>query len=1011
MEKALTALQRIRNLVQRTAASSPFQEDLPPPSTGGLLFHRHLTSPPGNPPPKYAQFCISSSGKLVSYCDPPIGHIVCTCRQESHDPNSGRFFSFVRHVDPVLLSEEHVVSSKIVLQSLTQSQLLSSDCSYLFFRLDGNEPQSLDDLQRHIEGHLRSLTAGVENEYESLYLNIFEATAPPLSQIESPGPSQAVPRNRTSSNNSDARSVSPPQGNTSTSKKSALHFAILIYSSNRSILNFSPPQQNYISEAANSQLVEAVNEGIRKTQSPGLVVYINRDLENQQTRYQICAATLSESALSRLPLTYQSQKCEGIVYTVIPLKFLPQNETQQTFCKALSPTLKNESLYRWFRRVVVKILEGSLFQNCGICNATFQEEAQMIRHTQKTHNDRDSSSDSDGDNVFQLLRPGQTPQRRDNDVHHDQQDHRHGHHHQQIEHHQQQVYPTPLSTSRSEGRSGHLTFQPKGQQLPTVSILSKEVYVPDFLGEYECPREYTIFWELKGHAQPPPFKEKNAKTKWICPKFPRQVLALEKVVNYPSLLEEETLAWAKVYQYMFRQETFASIEKVDILQIHCYNDPNWLQASGRSKIFEELRKAAPTLEAKSLQNLSESALETFFFQSRMFILSHHIPCEAFPEYILTPQSMGNDIYNRIRENLAGYPEYRMVLRRFSCYLESIIRSLLPAQEPYSQTEQRIISEHRVHLLSSRPSVDYTRTKLHADASELLTRSPYYIQTRDTMTIDQKRSQIDALKVNLLSKIVAQTPFEADLYRLVTMDTSYRKLEELPFQVLLDRLANLILADQRGDVAQANAVRWSARSSITKPARESRKLSTSPPPNPSSSRRSKSRSKSPHQALQPICDTCNKFGLPEEMCKMHKHCRIKGHQLSFKGKPQFYQAFHTQPSDVFILKDHCPKCASVVNAAEFKWMQNAQSTQSANQLAIPPSFFQAPFQLHPQSEQDISTRARNAGNQGRGHQVPPGYSQPPPNLPNTGRTHAAPDIRYAAPEGQGRTSNRANSPRQ
>ena len=115
--------------------------------------------------------------------------------------------------------------------------------------------------------------------------------------------------------------------------------------------------------------------------------------------------------------------------------------------------------------------------------------------------------------------------------------------------------------------------------------------------------------------------------------------------------------------------------------------------------------------------------------------------------------------------------------------------------------------------------------MHADASELLTRSPYYIQTRDTMTIDQKRSQIDALKVNLLAKIVAQTPFEADLYRLVTMDTSYRKLEELPFQVLLDRLANLILADQRGDVAQANAVRWSARSSITKPARESRKQST------------------------------------------------------------------------------------------------------------------------------------------------------------------------------------------
>ena len=413
---------------------------------------------------------------------------------------------------------------------------------------------------------------------------------------------------------------------------------------------------------------------------------------------------------------------------------------------------------------------------------------------------------------------------------------------------------------------------------------------------------------------------------------------------------------------MFTQETFSSIEKVDILAIHAYNDPKRLQASGRSKTFEDLRRAAPCLESKTLQSLSEAALENFFFQARLFVLTHHIPVECFPDYILTPQTMGIEIHNRIKETLAGYPEFRSVLKRFSVYLESIIRALLPAQEPYSQCEQRIISEHRVYLLSSHPSVDYTRTKLHADASELLMRSPHYVQTRDSMSIDQKRSHVDGLKTNLLSKIVAETPFEADLYRLVTMDQQYRKLEEIPFQTLLDRLQNLILADQRGDAAQANAVSSRSRSRLVRPAGDSRRASRSPQSSqPASERKSsqkpRSRSKSPHISLQHLCDLCSKFDLPEIFCQVNKHCRVKNHQPDFKGSvKKFYQAMHSP--ETFVVKDDCRKCSSPEAGADYKWVR--QSSQPVNQeVSIPSSFFKAPYSLHPQSVQDIARQGQAA----------------------------------------------------
>ena len=1039
MERAKIAILRVKNLLSRNT-NSPFQEDLPPPSSGGLLFHHHAILPPHAKPNQYVQFALTGDGKLVSYPDPPIGYLTCSCKLEHHDELNPKLFSFVKSCDPANLTEEHIISSKFVLQSLTQSQKLSSDTSYLFFRLDGNEPENQENLKDHIEVSLRQLTQGVDREYEALYSSIFQATAPSLSPVVTNPhrPVVANPHRRpiartriASSSTSRSSSISPEQGATAreiqaeihsndapppvqagaASNKISLQFAVLIFSVDRQELDFTLPCSRYISESVQSQLVSKISKGIRSRQAPCVAIYIVRDSESWQPRYQLCASTISTTTLLKLRLNYMSQRCQGVTYTVVPVKVLLQHEVQQTYCKALAQTLRNESVYRWFKRVLINVLQGSLFFACNICNATFEEKSAVDRHTQKAHGRQLSSpesSDLETAAIAKLTKPGgqliqsQQPSRQNSDRHHhDHQDHHDHHDHHDLSgqhhHHHQDFSPTTGQSYRSNNPTSHQS---------TASILSKEIYIPSFLSEADCPKEYEIFWNLKGQSVPPSFDNVGGAShggKWICPKFPRQMLTLEKVVNHPSLLEEETVAWAKTYRYMFQQERFSSIEKVDLLQVHCYNDPKRLQSSNRSKAFDELRKAAPTLESKSLQSLSEAALENFFFQARIFTLNHHIPVESFPDYLLTPVALGNEIYTRIKETLQGYPEYRFVLRRFTVYLENIVRSLLPAQEPYTQCEQRIISEHRVYLLSSHPSIDYTRTKLHADASELLTRSPHYVQTRENMSVEQKRSHIDGLKTNLLAKIVAETPFEADLYRLVTMDREYRKLEEIPFQILLDRLQNLILADKRGEAAvQANVVKWGvrSRSSLVKPGKESRKVSRSPEPSPptsphSASQRSRSRSKSPHPNIQPLCDNCSKFNLPEKLCKVNKHCRMKGHQPHFKGETQFYQAVQSS-NEAFVLKDACTKCSTTPTGSDFKWLRNSQNSQPVNQVFIPPSFFNTPYQLHPQSIQDLAKQSQGVAINSNPH-----YHHPPPPVP----PHQPPPTSQPS-----RHFGRANSPR-
>ena len=1051
MEKARVAVTRIKNLLARNS-SSPFQDELPPPSSGGIFYHHHSSLTVNEKPAQYVQFGITPAGKIVSYVDPPVGFLTCSCLQENQDLALPRHFSFVKSLaNPAAFTEEHVISSKILLQSLTQSQQLSSEISYLFFRLDGEEPDNLEDLKSHVETYLRRSTQGLDHEYETLYSTMFQATAPALSPVPRKAPGHSRGRSRSRSSSSSSGTATPLQGS-AISKRSALQYAVLIFTANGQTLSFTLPCANYISDTVQSQLAKDVAKGIKSRRASCLAIYVIKDVNAGRLRYQVCASTVSKEALSQLPLTYRAQKCDGVTYTVVPLRILLKHELQQTYCKSLAETLINESLYRWFQRVIKLILSESLFFACETCNATFEEKAAAIRHAHKTHGNQISSPDSsdlETEASIKISRSGQFAQGqgfshqrqvehhpdnegqgssqprgsdhdRPNDRHHGRQnlplqDHS-GHHHHNDRHNGE--LSSHHERSGYQASHHHRSHSLTPGNPATGSILSKEIYQPKFLTEVGCTREYEIFWNLKGYSLPPSSDSKrdvNAaddsgpKRKWICPKFPRQMLSLEKLVNYPSLLEEETLAWSKTYRYMFTQETFSSIERVDILAIHAYNDPRRLQASGRSKAFEELRKAAPSLESKSLQTLSEAALENFFFQSRIFILSHHIPVECFPDYVITAQSLGNEIYGRIKETLAGYPEFRSVLRRFSVYLESIIRALLPAQEPYSQCEQRIISEHRVYLLSSNPSIDYTRTKLHADASELLMRSPHYVQTRDSMSVDQKRSHVDGLKTNLLSKIVAETPFEADLYRLVTMDQQYRRLEEIPFQILLDRLQNLILADRRGVANAVGLGSLGSRSRVVRSARGSRPSSRSPQPSPpaatrASPRKSRSRSKSPHTNLQPLCDACSKFNLPEKFCTVNKHCRMKNHQPHFKGDNQFYQAVHS-PAEVFVLKDKCPKCLSTGADSDYRWiLPHQKKSQPVNQVSIPPSFFNSPYSLHPQSVQDIAKQSQSGNYHLPTHppHPPPASHQPPPAF---GRSSQNP------PPGQPpRSFYRANSPR-
>ena len=952
--------EKLRKLVRRPkGTASPYLEETPVPFTAGRIYHHHQTPSQYQTPPQYLLLALSANGKLVPYADESVlskGYLTCTCKLNQHPDSEPKFINFVKEFHP--LEKDHYISSKYVLPQPTEAQALSNECTWLFYRMEEDETETnMEELLVKIATNLTKLTENVDtNAYEDLYLAVFEASAPPQPEPKTPHipmsvpilpwsqpPSPPSPMSSTSTDRSFVRAPnanvyqhlnfqqSPPLAHPNTLKSNE---AVIIHPNQQNPWEFNLPCSVHISPAVREKLQQTIDLALISNPESGIAIYLEHPA-------QITFCTVPKPVLKTMPQKFKAVTCNNITYTVIPQKYVLGKDLQPIYTKKLSSNTDKESLFRWFILICNHIRRGSLFHTCATCNATFEHKKEHTDHVQSTHNKQDHRSRSKAHQA-----PHQTSSSSsDSD-------------------HEQKFRRRRRYSSNSNSNSIHSVQDPihpthSATKTPQGGIIAKELYEPLILSKPQCPIEYHTFWNMKGRSDPPPLHH-NPKAqfsrKHVAPKFPRAMLELERVINYPNLLEDEFVAYAKVYKYIFRQDQFTSIESTNFLQIDCYNDAKTLQTTGKTKTYEELRKSVPVLESKTLATLSESRLENFFFNARSFTLTSAIPVESFPDYFLTSHALGTEIHTKVKETLLGFPEYRLVLKRFTVYLERIIRTLLPAQEPFNDAEERIILEHKAHLLSSQPSIEYTRTKLQADASDLLMKSPHYIQTRDSMSVESKRSHIEGMKANLLAKIVAQTPFEASLYKLACMDTEFKKLEQVPYQILLDRLQNLILADQKSDIALVNASRLTSRSLLRSPKDTPRNKARSPASprrtqtSPKQTRaRTRSTSKSPfRKELEPLCDVCKRFLFPQNFCKAGKHCRVKGHQPTYKNDSQFHQALQNS-GNAFILHENCKLC----NPEKYNWITRDSHHQASNQVSIPNTFFNQPYQLHPQSVQDIA----------------------------------------------------------
>ena len=977
--------EKIKNILSKKTRSRSNSPDHSAISfTAGVILHAHTSTSTFEEPNAYILVSTTNRGTILPFeptSNQLIGFLVCECKPELQYTTQPKNIVFI---PKPYAGVGHFINSPFVMPELSSAQKLVSKSYPLFYRLPAslshltpNEALTETDIvtiRKELIAELSNLTDSVEtNDIKNVYQQLFNISdSPPPTPSESSNQSHTDPSEQGYDllrfntheetgplNLSTFQTRSDQvQTNTDTNTTNPKSLGVLVYKKPH-LDAWKIPKRNSLTQ----EVEKTINKNVRRQVSTNIVGLF---IHSQEPTPRVNFYTITHQALKNIHLIYASSTCQGTTYTVAPSnQVLPHTHAFMS--------LPNHQTYEWYTQVHKSSLYGNMFPNCTTCHATFPDSKELTTH-QMTHKKGKnaqsniaimdiplaSSESSDEDELSEI---GSEPRRADHDI----------------------VPDMQIPETNSTG------------------ILQKQIYRPDILDQIDVPKTFLIFWKLQAYTRPHT-KRGRKYLKWVAPKFPKTMLELETHVNYKGLLSDEFVKYAKAYQSIVVQKDFSSVDQLSHYPVGVFNDAHILTILGKGSALDNLRKQAPQLETKSLNTLTEATLQSFFFQARSYMLNSSIPWDSFPEYFLTNAALGPDILAKTQDALQGYPTYKKVLRTLSAFIERIIHNLLPAQESYHDSETRIIEEHRSQLLGANPNVDYSRIKLQADSRELVTKSPHYIQYRSQISDESKRLMIEAQKTNLLSKILANTTYEAKLYKLLIASDSYKTIESVPYNVLLDHLQNLILADKKSEIALVHAskalqltksrgrptLRSPARSNLRSPARSNSRDHTPPTPSRqrSNSRSSPIRSRRQSPGLQSKCDICLKLEYPTHFCKRDRHCRVAGHQPTFKDSITYKKRIDNNESDLFTIHNNCRKCNTLKNASyppkSMQWLQHSQTNNAnSSQVVVPPNYFQQPYQLHPMSAHDISLSARQNRFPAPPNQrpyTPPNYPPPPLSAP-------------------------------
>ena len=283
-------------------------------------------------------------------------------------------------------------------------------------------------------------------------------------------------------------------------------------------------------------------------------------------------------------------------------------------------------------------------------------------------------------------------------------------------------------------------------------------------------------------------------TRYIAPRFPESILAIEDLVAFKNMATKEFNCWFKAYLTVTTSKQLGSYRTYAQHNIGLENSYISLMIQGQKDKIVTLKANSPALKTTKISELNEHLVATWFHNQRVYCLQSRIEWTSWYNLCFTEQTAGREIFERVNSRLASYPTAMETLKTVSSFIEHIVTSLLPIQVPYAQRRQEIINMHTAQLNSAVPTVDFTRQHIDSHAMELKFLHPTANSATPLTPEEEARLQTNIID-ELLHEILAGTPFNSRLHQLYLPNPQYQDIRKVPKAKILEDLARIISTDR------------------------------------------------------------------------------------------------------------------------------------------------------------------------------------------------------------------------
>ena len=375
-----------------------------------------------------------------------------------------------------------------------------------------------------------------------------------------------------------------------------------------------------------------------------------------------------------------------------------------------------------------------------------------------------------------------------------------------LTHVQEQHQNTPRTYN---GKSTNQNQEEKGKPKILKASQFQDSYIHIPLPNDEAAHFFTATAETMKDP-----RTNTIETRYIAPRFPESVLAIEEMVAYRNIATKEFQKWFKAYQQITTAKKLGSYRTYAGHNIGLENSYTALMIAGQKDKIFTLKNNAPTLYPTRIAELNEHLVTAFFHNQRIYCMESRIEWSSWFEICFSEKTIGREIFDRVQARLTGYPSVIETLKTISSFIEHIVLSLLPVQVPYAQRRTEILNIHIAQLNSSVPSVDFTRQHIDQHGQELRFLHPAANAATSLSTEQESRLQENIVD-ELLHEILAGTSFFGRLNQLYLPNPQYQDIRKVPKAKILEDLARLIAADRTAGTMSTVAARQTTTTSITK----------------------------------------------------------------------------------------------------------------------------------------------------------------------------------------------------